>query len=158
MVPRRYNLIKTIIRSCRAHCPLPVYHDVTCQTFHGFTDFFNRYLDALYLVFRRYILQLLILSQLYTITWYGTDYVMVVHLRWYMEVTSRVLFLKASYASHQIPFCGFPWTGISSSHRLITVYIIFHDAMNSKAKGIRNGWACLGQKQIWLSMQFRYKL
>ena len=40
MVPRRYNLIKTII-SCHAHCPLPVNYDVTCQPLRGFTDFFH---------------------------------------------------------------------------------------------------------------------
>ena len=40
MVPRHYNLMKTIISS-RAHYPLPVNHDVTCQTFRGFTDFFH---------------------------------------------------------------------------------------------------------------------
>ena len=39
MVPRRYDLVKTII-SRRAHCPLPVNHDVTCQTFHGLADLF----------------------------------------------------------------------------------------------------------------------
>ena len=36
LVPRCYIEIKTII-SCRARCPWPINHDVTCQTFHGST-------------------------------------------------------------------------------------------------------------------------